>query len=210
MLPWELSSDFAAYLVFAGLIVVTPGMSTALVLRNTAEGGRLAGIVSALGISVANLVWATGAMLGLAALLRQSPGALGAIRVAGALAMGWLGARSLMSGIRGWRFGTTPLPRQARGSVPFAQGVMTNLVNPVVPVVYVSTVPQFIAPGAPFARAFAVLAAVHIVMALACHAAYALTVGHIAGALSARGRGWILQGATGLALLALGAKSIAG
>lgn len=210
MRPWELSSDFAAYLVVAGLIVVTPGMSTALVLRNTAEGGRLAGLLSALGISVANFLWATAAMLGLAALLRQSPGALGTIRIAGALAMGWLGARSLVSGIQGWRAGVTPPPAPARSGVPFAQGVMTNLVNPVVPVVYVSTVPQFVAPGAPFAQAFAVLAGVHIVMALSCHSAYAVTVGQVAGALTARGRGWVLQGATGLALLALGAKSIAG
>jgi threonine/homoserine/homoserine lactone efflux protein len=210
-MPWDLSSDFLAYLAVAALIVVTPGMSTALVLRNTAEGGRLAGLASALGISLGNVVWASGALLGLAAILARSPGALGTIRIAGALAMAWLGFRSLASALRGWRAGSVAPPSPStRKGLPFAQGVMTNLVNPVVPVVYMSTVPQFIAPAAPFARAFAVLAGVHIAMALSCHAAYALTVGHLAAALSARGRGWVVQGATGVALLALGAKAMAG
>lgn len=52
------------YLTFTFILVVTPGSTTAVVVRNTLEGGRRAGYVTALAAAFLALLcrsaWATG------------------------------------------------------------------------------------------------------------------------------------------------------
>jgi threonine/homoserine/homoserine lactone efflux protein len=206
-------STVLAYAGIAGLLVLAPGMSTAVVLRNTAEGGRRAGLLTALGIAVGNATWATAAGLGLGLVLRQSPGALNALRLAGAVFLAWLGLRSLKRAfdLRRGRGSAAAPPAHSRipsMSAMFGEGAITNLLNPSIPVFYAATVPQFIGPGTAFVPAFLLLSGLHVTMALTCHSAYAIAFGGLATALESRGRAWLLHAATGAALLLLAAFSL--
>ena len=213
MLPLPAAS-IVAFAALAALFVLAPGMSTAVVLRNTAEGGRRAGLATALGIALGNAVWAVAAGAGLGVILRNAPGALDVIRVTGAVCLTWLGAQSLR---RAWVLGSER-PASGDGPAPhtgtpgtrtmLGEGAVTNLLNPSIPVFYAATVPQFIGAGDRFATGFFLLGAIHVSMALTCHSLYAVAFGKVATALAARGRAWVLHAATGAALIALAALSV--
>ena len=207
----------AAVAAFAGLalvFVLAPGMSTAVVLRNTAEGGHRAGLLTALGIAAGNATWAIAAGAGLGAILSRNPGAITGIRAAGACCLAWLGMRSLTRARalrRDGRNGGQVRPHTGplRGAATFVEGAVTNLLNPSIPVFYAASVQPFIRPTDPFAPAFALLAAVHVSMALACHSAYATVFGRVATGLAVKGRAWVLHAVTGAALMGLAAASAA-
>ena len=60
------TTQLLPFLAVVGIITITPGPDTALVLRNTLTGGARAGLLTALGCSTGLLVWGTAAALGLA------------------------------------------------------------------------------------------------------------------------------------------------
>ena len=210
------TSSIWTYVGITALLVLTPGMSTALVLRNTAEGGRRAGLLTAVGIALGNSTWAVAAVVGLAALLIRQPSALTATRLAGVACLAWLGVRSVQ---RAWtiRFdqtaagGVAPLPHRGapRAGTMVAEGMVTNILNPSIPAFYLGTVSQFVTPGPGFVSTMALLGSIHVVMALVCHSAYSIAFGRAALALASRGREWVLHAVTGLALIALAAQSVA-
>ena len=55
MIATGLDPSFLAYLSFTFILVVPPGSTTAVVVRNTLEGGRRAGYATALGAALANI-----------------------------------------------------------------------------------------------------------------------------------------------------------
>jgi threonine/homoserine/homoserine lactone efflux protein len=185
MLPLPLTS-IIAFTGITAVLVLTPGMSTALVFRNTADGGPRAGVVTAFGIAIGNATWALATGLGLAVLLGRVPGALGIIRIIGVALLAWLGAASLR---RAWTVRRSPAesgpalqPARAH-STHLWEGALTNLLNPSILVYYVATLPQFIGRSARFATAFALLSAIHVLMALVCHCAWAVAFAMTGAAL---------------------------
>ena len=75
-------SSYLAFFTFTFVLVVTPGSTTAVVVRNTLEGGRRAGYLTALGAALANSTIAIACGLGLSVLISVWPGSLEAIRIA--------------------------------------------------------------------------------------------------------------------------------
>ncbi|WP_215548270.1 LysE family translocator [Amycolatopsis sp. CA-230715] len=139
------------FTVVALLGVMTPGLDTMLILRNSILGGRRRGIAALLGISAGCLVWGSASVLGLTALLTASHVAYNAVRIAGAAYLLWLGGSALWKSLR--RKGET-VEEQAVPTAPswgkaFRSGMLTNLLNPKVGVFYMSLLPQFIPAGAP-------------------------------------------------------------
>ncbi len=196
----------AAFLSFTFVFVVTPGSTTAVVVRNTLDQGRVAGLFAAGGAALANATHATVAGLGGAALLRMWPGALDAIRALGAAYLAWLGLRSLWLA---WQ-GQAPIvaalaaPRRAQHA-SFREGLAVNLFGPATLTYYLTAVPTFLRPGWP-AWAYAGLAACHVSMAFACHATWALALDRLRALFRRPGPRRVLGVATGLALLALAAR----
>jgi threonine/homoserine/homoserine lactone efflux protein len=90
-----IDSSYLAFFTFTFVLVVTPGSTTAVVVRNTLEGGRRAGYLTALGAALANTIIAISCGLGLSVLLAIWPGSLDAIRIGGAVFLSWLGVSSL-------------------------------------------------------------------------------------------------------------------
>ena len=66
-------------------------------MRNTLEGGRRAGYLTALGAALANTIIAISCGLGLSVLVSVWPGSLDAIRIGGARFSAWLGSAACIA-----------------------------------------------------------------------------------------------------------------
>ncbi len=151
----------AAFALAAGLLTITPGLDTALVLRTAAVEGPRRGMQAAFGIALGCLVWGTAASVGLGALLAASRFAYDVLRVAGALYILWLGGRMLVAAFRKAPvLAEAPVARAARSW--FWRGFLTNLLNPKIGVFYVTFLPLFVPAGANVAAFSLLLTAIHI------------------------------------------------
>lgn len=203
MIP--LPSALAAYASVTFLLAVTPGATTAIVVRNALAGGRRTGLAAALGAACGNITQAALAGVGVALLLRHLPSAMLVLRLAGAAYIAWLGIKSLDKFVRGRSLAPATTARPADHRSAFREGWMGNLLNPSVTTFYATIVPTFLPPGGG-AAAFVVLAAIHVVFALVCHVSWAAAL-HSLGSLFSRGSfSRALEALTGVALLLLALK----
>lgn len=213
MIPTGLDPSFFAYLSFTFILVVTPGSTTAVVVRNTLEGGRRAGYVTALGAALANTAIAIACGLGLSVLLAAWPGSLGAIKIAGALFLAFLGASSLWRAWRepdgGIRMSPDPdaAPPRSHAGAYLGDGLAINLLSPVIISFYLSVVPSFIPAGASRLY-YPLLASSHVGMAFLCHAAWSTGLDAMRLRFIAPWTRRALQVATGLALIGLSARVV--
>jgi threonine/homoserine/homoserine lactone efflux protein len=188
-------------LAFAGValvVSVSPGPDMALVLRNTLRGGRAAGFRTVAGIAVGLLVWATLSALGIAAVLAASTTVFTVLKLAGAAYLLYLGVQSLLAIRRGDARVETPKPA---GS-PFRQGLVTNLLNPKLAVLFTTLLPQFISQDDP-AGTSALLAATFLAIGLTWLVVYTLIVGVVARSRRFR---VVTEAITGVVLIGLGAR----
>jgi threonine/homoserine/homoserine lactone efflux protein len=198
--------EVIAFAGVAGVIVVLPGPDMALVLRNGVASGRLAALESALGITAGLVVWAFAAAVGIAALLHASATAFAALKLAGAVYLAWLGLRALRDA---WR-GATGLPEDTTGrggaGSPFRQGLLSNLFNPKIAIVFTTLIPQFVEPGGGAALQTIVLTLVFIGMGVAWLTTYALLVARIGSLLRRRTVERVVNAVVGTALTAFGLR----
>lgn len=168
-----------SFAVVAGLLTMTPGLDTVLVLRASITGGHRAGFASAFGICAGLLAWGVAAAIGVSALLATSQVAYDILRIGGAGYMVFLGARLIWQRRPG---ATPPSVAEAADDVSdgategpaahrplrtdFMRGFLTNLLNPKIGVFYVAVLPQFLPSNAPSAVAGLVLACVHVLESL--------------------------------------------
>lgn len=154
-----------AFGLAAGLLTITPGLDTALVLRTAATGSPRRAFAAAVGIGAGCMIWGLAAACGAGALLTASTLAYGVLQWAGAAYLLWLGIGLILRPRQAFEADTaTP----AGGGLPAAlrRGLLTNLLNPKVGVFYISFLPQFVPTGADPARFGALLAGIHVVMGL--------------------------------------------
>ncbi|MGE0043062.1 MAG: LysE family translocator [Vicinamibacterales bacterium] len=196
----------AAYVAFTAVLVLTPGATTAVVIRNTLAGGRRAGLTAALGAALANSSHAAASGLGLALIVARWPSALGLLRLAGGLYLAWLGASSLWRVTRG--AGAGALDGQAAGGPPpasFREGLAVNLLNPAIATFYLVVVPSFLPAGAP-PWYFVAFAALHVGMAFTCHGVWAFGLDRVRQFFRRPLARKTLEAATGVALIGLAAR----
>jgi threonine/homoserine/homoserine lactone efflux protein len=209
----SLGSAAWSFALVAGLVTLTPGLDTALVLRSTLTNGRRHAVATALGINTGVLVWALAAAVGVSALLTASEAAYTTLRIAGATYMVVLGARLLWNALHGERSITDPAdePVPTEQPVPstwasYRTGLFTNLLNPKVGAFYLAVLPQFIPPGSSPALVGTGLALIHNVEGLVW---FALLI-----SLAASARRWLehpaaqrrIDALTGTVLVGFGAK----
>jgi threonine/homoserine/homoserine lactone efflux protein len=200
---------FLAYLTFTAVLVVTPGSTTAVVVRNALGGGRNAGLAAAMGAAVANSSHAALAGLGLAVVFSRWPMAMTALRISGGAYLAWLGCRSVYrvvrhpdGGLRMMQRGASEPASAGAHAGSFREGLTVNLLNPAIATFYLVVVPSFIPAGATRSY-FALLAFVHVGLAFLCHGAWALALDRIRHLLHAPVTRRALEAATGVALIAL-------
>ncbi|NHC47616.1 LysE family translocator [Motilibacter aurantiacus] len=175
-------------LVALGL-VLTPGPNMVYLVSRSVLQGRRAGMVSLAGVAAGFCVYVVAAAAGLAAVFAAVPAAYTVLRVAGAGYLLWLAWKALRPGGVSV-FDPAPLPPDPPRRL-FAMGLLTNLLNPKIAVLYVSLLPQFVDPeaGAVWAQSL-VLGAVQVSVALSVDVLIVLSAATLAAALRAR-PGWL-------------------
>lgn len=210
MVPRDLliviDGQLLAFAAVAAVLVITPGADMALVMRNGLVHGRRAALATALGINLGVAIWTVAAALGIAALVRSSPSAFMALKLAGAAYLGYLGIQA----IRKAGAGTSPtdVDHQTRPTerIAFRQGVFSNLLNPKLAVFFVSLLPQFISADDPAILKPLLLGGIFNVLGLLWLLTYAWLVGVLAHVLNRESiRRWIDR-LTGTILVLLGVR----
>jgi len=170
-------------------LVLTPGPNMVYLVSRTLAQGRSAGLVSLVGVAAGFLVYLAGSAAGLTALFAVVPLLYEAVKLLGAGYLLLLAWQALRGGKRGL-FEVRPLPPDPPRRL-FTMGLVTNLLNPKIAVLYVSLLPQFIDPRrGDVAAQGLVLGLVQIVIAVTVNALIVLTAGRIARWLSGR-PGWL-------------------
>ena len=204
----ELDGRLLAWVALSALLIATPGPDTALIIRNALSSGPRMSTMSALGVAVGILAWATAATFGVGVLLERSSTAFTILKLAGAAYLCYLGLRSLLQ--RG-----TPHTGGARGARPelptrwvaqaWGQGLFSNLLNPKTGAFFVTVMPQFIVPGDPAIRLVLIVAAFEVMLL-----AWLIAYGHVVSRLGRSGLGsrvrHFMTRLTGVVLIGLGAR----
>jgi threonine/homoserine/homoserine lactone efflux protein len=195
-----------AYLAAAGLLTVTPGLDTAMVLRSATVEGRRPAVLAAIGIGLGCLVWGASVALGLGALLTASTLAFSVLKWAGAAYLLYLGVRLVLKPRRALVLDTAAAPRDGGPLSPLRRGLLTNLLNPRVGVFYVSFLPQFTPPGVPTAPYVFMLACIHVAMGLVWSAALIAATVPIGRYMARPGVVTVMDRLTGCVFIAFGAR----
>ncbi len=202
----SLAQSLIAFLAAAGLLTLTPGMDTAMVLRAATVEGRRPAAFAALGIGLGCLVWGASVALGLGAMLTASPIAFTVLKWSGAAYLVYLGGSLVLRPRRTVTLDTGPAP-QGRGPLDaLRRGLLTNLLNPKVGVFYVSFLPQFTPPGVAMAPYVFLLACIHVVMGLIWSGALIAATAPIGRYLAKPGVVTVLDRLTGCVFIAFGAR----
>ncbi|MDR6469052.1 LysE family translocator [Paraburkholderia graminis] len=198
--------NFALFLATSIAITMAPGPDNLQVLARGISQGRAAGLVAALGFAAGITFHTTLAALGVAALLRSSPLAFEAIKLAGAAYLVWIGIKALRSQGLATAHERAPQPLMT----VFRQSVLGNLLNPKVTLFFVVFLPQFVQTGGAQNGAQSVtvqmleLGALFMLQTLVVFSLFGVCAGMIGGWLRRRPRVgvWLdrLAGATFIAL----------
>jgi threonine/homoserine/homoserine lactone efflux protein len=158
---------FVAFAIAAGLLTITPGVDTVMVLRTaTVEGARRAAL-AAVGIGLGCLVWGLGIALGLGALIAASPWLFMVVRWGGAAYLAWIGIGLLLHPRHGLDLDASADAATGQGATLWLRrGLITNLLNPKIGIFYISFLPQFVPAGYPMTVTVFLLACAHVAMGL--------------------------------------------
>jgi threonine/homoserine/homoserine lactone efflux protein len=136
------ASNLLAFALASLVMVALPGPDQVLITRNALAGGATVARRTMLGGACGLGVHATGAALGISALLATSATAFTALKLVGAAYLVFLALRMLSR-----RPAAEASRRKARVGPrhPFAQGLFSNALNPKVALFFVTFLPQFLA-----------------------------------------------------------------
>ena len=140
----DISSLLAYGLISLGM-VLTPGPNMIYLISRSICQGRTAGLISLGGVALGFVVYMVCAALGITALVMAVPFAYDALRLGGALYLVYLAWQAVKPGGRS-PFQVRDLPKDSPRKL-VTMGLVTNLLNPKVAVMYLSLLPQFIEPN---------------------------------------------------------------
>ena len=200
MFEW---TQLVTFSLAAGLLIVVPGPAVLYVVARSVDQGKMAGIVSVLGIALGALVHSLAAAVGITAVLAASALAFSTVKYLGAAYLIYLGITTLLK---------KPDPQQkiVVERKPlwqiFRQGFVVNLLNPKTALFFLAFLPQFADPtrGSVPIQTF-ILGLIFVIIAFLSDSVYALLAGQLGG--------WLKQSQTfqqrqryfsGLVYIALG------
>lgn len=161
------ASTVLAFALIAAFLIMTPGPNGVLIAKTVPTSGRAAGFANIAGFATAFLMHGCFAVFGLSVLILESANLYMAVKLIGAAYLTWIGLRALYESLRGAPAAllkVEPARRRRTLLKAFAEGFVTNALNPKVAMFYIAAFPQFMTPSAP-ASAF-ILVAVHALLNL--------------------------------------------
>lgn len=201
-------------LLFLGgsiLITIVPGPDMALVFRQVLLGGTSLAQRTIFGNLSGLVVHAVALAIGLSALLAASAEAYTVVKLAGAVYLVYLGARTLQASRHAGseaaaadgRAASRPLPSMRSA---YLQGLVSTVLNPKPALLFLTYLPQFIDESRAVLPQIAFLAGVHILVGLVWMTLYAHIVQRAQRTLRRTDvRRW-LERATGIVLIGLGLR----
>jgi threonine/homoserine/homoserine lactone efflux protein len=188
------------------LVAMVPGVSTAVILRQTLRAGRGSGMAATLGNETGILMWGLAAVFGLSALVLASELAYDVMRIVGAALLVVMGAQSLWAA----RKGTPPVETAAVSGWrrSYLTGFGTCLANPKAAVFAMSFLPQFVPQGQNVPLTLVTLAVVWVLVDILW---YGLLIWTVARAKDFLGRPAVkrrLEQISGVVLIALGLRLV--
>ena len=200
--------NFEAFLIAITILTLTPGLDTALVLRNSSRGGFADGSTTSLGICLGLFVHATFSAIGISAILAQSAELFNAVKMVGAAYLIWLGATTLKSVWKGelGTVNTQAQQRQLHLTRSLREGFLSNVLNPKTAVFYLAFLPQFINPeGSAFLQS-CLMASIHFVIAMVWQCGLAGVLNSAKNLLQSSTFMKRMEATTGVVLVGLGVK----
>ncbi|MGV4984337.1 LysE family translocator [Streptomyces sp. NPDC001709] len=166
-------------------MVLTPGPNMIYLVSRSITQGRRAGMISLGGVALGFMVYLLAANLGLSVVFLAVPELYVAVKLAGAGYLAYLAWNALRPGGISV-FAPQDVPHDSPRRL-FAMGLMTNLLNPKIAIMYVSLIPQFIDldRGHVLLQGL-LLGSVQIVVSIAVNLAIVLAAGTIAVFLARR------------------------
>ncbi|AKU22651.1 LysE family translocator [Massilia sp. NR 4-1] len=157
--------DLTLFIISGLLLNIMPGPDSLLIMARSATQGWRAGCAAALGIGTGTMVHVLAAAVGLSALLATSAAAFNAVKWVGAAYIVYCGIGMLRARLKNDSDAAQQQAQAAANTARplpygriFAQGFLTNVLNPKVALFFLAFVPQFIDAGAPNkALAFVIL-----------------------------------------------------
>lgn len=177
--------NLATFALVALGMVLTPGPNMLYLISRSITQGRMAGLISLGGVALGFVFYMLCAAFGITALLFAVPYAYDVLRLAGAGYLAWLAWQALRPGGRS-PFQVTALPVDSPRRL-FLMGLLTNLLNPKIAILYLSLLPQFIEPAAgSVLEQSLVLGSAQIVISVSVNAMIAMMAASIAAFLKTR------------------------
>jgi threonine/homoserine/homoserine lactone efflux protein len=194
-----------AFLGVSLAVVVIPGPDMALIARNVLRHGRAAGFATSAGTCTGILGWAIAAALGVSTILATSAIAFGALKLAGAAYLIYLGIATLLT-----RDASVQAGADERSALQWhrawLQGLLSAMLNPKLGVFFLTLLPQFIAPGDPPVERALQLAVLFDFIGLIWLMTYSAMLGAVGAAVSRPGPRRLMRWLTGTVLVGLGAR----
>ena len=171
---------YAAFLVAMFVMAITPGPANLFAIATGMQKGKAAALVAVAGMNFGTLTWFVAAALGLGALIMAFPEAFHVLAIGGALYVGWLGIKSIVSGVKNEAEPESIAVRPGRSA--FVDGFTVQIANPKIILFFSAVLPPFIDTARPLPAQLAMFAAATIGMDVISMSAYGLG----GAALSAR------------------------
>lgn len=133
--------NYGLFIIASFILWVTPGQDTIYIIARSISQGRMAGIVSALGIGTGAFAHAILASAGVSLIILTSPFLFMLVKVLGGGYLLYLGIKSLTSKAK--ENGVLSL-EEAKLEKIYSQGVITNILNPKVALFFIAFLPQFL------------------------------------------------------------------
>jgi len=169
------TSTLMIFVTASMLLLITPGPAVLYIITRSIDQGRMAGIVSALGIGTGTMFHVAGAALGLSAILVSSALAYSVVKYLGAAYLIYLGIRTFRARSA---LEQPTLNGQKSLSRIFQQGVVVNVLNPKVALFFFAFLPQFVDPnGGTVALQVLFLGVLFVVLGIFSDSIYALLAG---------------------------------
>lgn len=177
------SSQLYLFLIASLALLLTPGPAVLYIIARSINQGRMAGIVSVLGVETANFFHASAAALGLSAILLSSALAFDIVKYLGAAYLIYLGFRKIIAREDAAK---AEVNKQESLSRIYSQGFVVNLFNPKTALFFFAFLPQFVntSNGNITLQVF-LLGMIFVLMGVITDGAYAIISSSIASQLNA-------------------------
>jgi len=199
-----LLSEWLTVFIIGLFVILTPGPNMAVVVRNSLAHSRRAGVYTAAGLALGNLVHISYCLVGIGVLISRSILLFNLIKWLGAAYLVYLGVRSLLS--RAAHASDPEAVRPAFGSgSALRSGFLTDLLNPKATLFFLALFTQIVRPDTPVFAQVVYGVSVSLTEFL-CFSLPALLIGHRAVIRRLERFQQGMERITGLVLIALGIR----